>query len=119
MDLFDVEEVLRTAIHFAGLKTKKPLSTTDIYDLAFNVWKNECFQTYLEIKESYKKETYHLSRSEVEDILIYGNLEIRYQNDKTVKFVLKEDAADKKSREEFKEVKKLFTSFLPPIISLV
>ena len=92
MDQHDVEEVLITAIKLVGLKTKEPLSFPDIFDLAYKVMQNEHFQAYMQIKESYHEETYPLSRSDLEKILTDGDLEIAYDDGKTINFVLEEDA---------------------------
>ena len=91
MDKYDVEEVLITAIKLIGLKTKENLTFPEIFDLAHQVMQNEHFQAYLHIKESNIEETYTLSRSELEKILAYGDIEIYYDNGKTVCFVLEED----------------------------
>ena len=91
MDKHDVEEVLITAIKLVGLKTKEKLSFPDIFDLAYKVMQNEHFQAYLQIKESTLEENYTLSRYDLEKILTHGNIEIYYDNGKTVCFVLEDE----------------------------
>lgn len=91
MDLNDVEEVLITAIKRVGLQTKKDLGLADIFDIAHQVMQNEHFKAYLQANEIDNEETYPLSRSDLENILTHGDLEIYYDNGKTISFVLEED----------------------------
>jgi hypothetical protein len=91
MDQYDVEEVLIIAIKVLGLKTKEPLSFPDIFDIAYKVMQHEHFQAYMQIKKSNTEETYALSRSDLEKIMLHGDLEITYDTGKTVNFFLEEN----------------------------
>ena len=90
MNRDDVELVVSKVVEFLKPSLKEKISMVEIFDLSQSILEEIKFEKNLE-DETVK---YCISRSDLEKIMLHGDLEIEYEDGTKVTFVLVEDGLE-------------------------
>ena len=90
MDKDDVELVVSKTVEFLKPCLNEKISLVEIFDISQSILQDIIFEKNQEDED----DRYCISRDDIEKILKHGELEIAYEDGKTITFVLQEDGLE-------------------------